>query len=75
MAPFSRYRVLKQGVAVWNAWRDKNPDIRPDLSAALHIEASGKRTLSDRANLSAANLSGVDLWRADLSGANLSGPT
>ena len=26
--------MLKQGVADWNAWREKNPDIRPDLNPA-----------------------------------------
>ena len=27
-------RLLKQGVAAWNAWRNENPDIRPNLSEA-----------------------------------------
>jgi len=26
--------LLKQGVAAWNAWRYKNPNIRPDLGGA-----------------------------------------
>lgn len=26
--------LLKQGVAAWNAWREKNLDIRPDLREA-----------------------------------------
>jgi hypothetical protein len=23
--------ILKQGVEVWNKWREKNPEIKPDL--------------------------------------------
>lgn len=48
---------LKEGVAAWNEWREQNPDIRPDLSAA---------------DLSSANLYAADLSSADLRGANLS---
>jgi pentapeptide repeat protein len=61
MANDEHVALLKQGVAAWNAWRDKNPDIRPDLSGA---------DLS-KANLSGANLSGADLSFADLYAANL----
>jgi Pentapeptide repeats (8 copies) len=61
MASDEHVALLKQGVAAWNAWRDKNPDIRPDLSGA---------DLS-KANLSGANLSGADLSFADLYAANL----
>src|SRR4030095_5563465 len=50
--------LLKQGVPHWNAWRDKNPDIRPDLA---------------RANLQEANLAGADLRRANLQKAYLYG--
>ena len=34
MANDEHVALLKQGVAAWNAWRDENPDIRPDLSGA-----------------------------------------
>jgi hypothetical protein len=38
MANDEHVALLKQGVAAWNdawdAWRDENPDIRPDLSYA-----------------------------------------
>jgi hypothetical protein len=54
---------LMKGVSAWNAWRDENLDIRPDLNKA---NLGG-------ADLSEANLSGANLWRADLSGADLSG--
>lgn len=58
MAKKEHLKILKQGVAIWNMWRDDNPEIRPDLREA---------------NLSKANLSGADLSNAILSKANLSG--
>jgi hypothetical protein len=32
MANDEHVAMLKRGVDAWNAWRDKNPNIRPDLS-------------------------------------------
>ena len=46
MANQNHLAVLKKGVAAWNEWRRRNPEIRPDLSGA---------------NLGGANLSGADL--------------
>src|SRR4028118_910637 len=67
MADEEHLAILKQGVKAWNAWREENPEIKPELNGA---------------NLSAVNLSGIDLNRAylarailegaDLSGANVS---
>jgi uncharacterized protein YjbI with pentapeptide repeats len=74
---------LKQGVAAWNVWRDKNPNISPDLTGAdlsganlgganlRRAELSGANLR--RAKLSVANLSGAKLTGADLTGANLNG--
>jgi uncharacterized protein YjbI with pentapeptide repeats len=58
--------LLKQGVEVWNQWRENNPEVRPDLSGAdlVNADLSG-------ANLVNADLSGADLVNADLSGADL----
>ena len=56
MANEEHLRILKQGVEVWNQWRGKNPEVRPDLSGA---------------DLSDANLSETDLSGANLIGANL----
>ncbi len=69
---------LMKGFAAWNAWRDENPDIRPDLSVADLIGADLSEAVLFRANLSGANLRRANLIRAnlieaDLSGANLSG--
>jgi uncharacterized protein YjbI with pentapeptide repeats len=56
MANDKHVAMLKKGVAAWNAWRDENPDIRPDLSYADLSET----------NLKGANLSGANLSRAGL---------
>jgi uncharacterized protein YjbI with pentapeptide repeats len=62
---------LKKGVEAWNAWREDNPDIRPDLSQAnLGGADLGGANLS-KAYLAGANLSGVNLSKAYLAGANL----
>jgi len=58
MAKKEHLRILKQGPAVWDKWREKNFEIKPDLSEA---------------NLSGANLGEADLGGAGLSGADLSG--
>jgi uncharacterized protein YjbI with pentapeptide repeats len=50
--------LLKQGVSIWNKWRQNHRGIHLDLS---------------QTNLSDANLSGADLSGADLSGAFLMG--
>jgi Pentapeptide repeats (8 copies) len=69
--------ILKQGVEAWNQWRDRNRDIRPDLSGTYLIGANLRgANLSDAdlsdADLSDANLSGADLTRTDLTGAGIS---
>jgi hypothetical protein len=56
MANPEQLQILKQGVEVWNQWRDQNRDIRPDLGEA---------------DLRGANLRGANLLGADLTGANL----
>ncbi len=78
MANDEHVAMLKQGVTAWNVWRDENPDIRPDLSAA---SLSGARLIKvnlSKADLTDADLSGAYLSEADLLGAhfdeaNLSG--
>ena len=53
--------VIKQGVRVWNQWREENPGAEPDLAGAK----------LNKANLKGANLSETDLRWADLTAANL----
>jgi hypothetical protein len=59
MANDEHVAMLKKGVAAWNAWRDENAKIVPDLRRA---------SLSD-ANLSGANLERATLVETDLTGA------
>ena len=66
MATKEHLDLLRQGVDAWNAWRHKEPSIRPDLS--------GVETLAG-ADLSGADLSGANLSEADLSEADLSQAT
>jgi uncharacterized protein YjbI with pentapeptide repeats len=82
MANDDHIAQLEKGVASWNAWRNENLDIRPDLSganltkAALTgadlYEANLSQANLSQANLSQANLSKAKLTQADLTGANLS---
>jgi uncharacterized protein YjbI with pentapeptide repeats len=63
MANPEHVEILKQGVEVWNAWREDNIDVvYPDLSEANR----------NKANLSDADLSGAELGEAKLNRTNLS---
>ena len=68
MANPEHVEILKQGVEVWNKWREENPDIRTDLR-----EVNLSRTYLSRANLRGADLREVNLRGADLSRVNLRG--
>jgi hypothetical protein len=85
MANDEHVALLKQDVTAWNAWRQANPDIRPDLSGAILrgqnlILADLRGADLHGANLTKANLNAADLrcgadlrCKADLRGANLGG--
>jgi uncharacterized protein YjbI with pentapeptide repeats len=64
---------LKQGMAAWNAWRDKNHEIQLDLSGADLSEINLTRAHLSEANLTGANLTGATLAWAYLAGATLAG--
>ncbi|MEO0373081.1 MAG: toll/interleukin-1 receptor domain-containing protein [Cyanobacteria bacterium P01_A01_bin.17] len=64
--------ILKQGVDVWNRWREENYATYPDLSNANLYGAVLNGANLSVANLSAANLSAANLSAANLSAANLS---
>jgi hypothetical protein len=70
--------LLRQGAGVWNAWRAKEPSVRPDLSweslRGEHLSGAdlGKANLGE-ADLSMARLGGAILAGANLGGARLSG--
>src|SRR6516164_1661612 len=83
MANPDHLNMLQQGVNAWNAWREWNSSITPDLREADLIGARLSRAnLSSadlrfanlrKANLRKANLREAKLSSADLSEANLSG--
>ena len=81
MANPEHLKILKQGVQLWNRWRDQHQEILPDLSSAnlansdlreanLSDAELGNAILTD-ANLSRAKLCSADLGSADLTRANL----
>lgn len=84
MANLQQLAILKQGVDVWNKWRNEHPDVKVDLSKTdlsdtNLVEAfAGLRFPSfHRANLGGASLGKADLTetnlhKADLVGADLS---
>ena len=76
MANPEHLRILKQGVKVWNKWREDNPSVRPDLfstdlSSMTLIGANFFQTRFDDTNLSNSNLSRARLTQASLNGAYL----
>ncbi|MCF8065046.1 MAG: toll/interleukin-1 receptor domain-containing protein [Desulfarculaceae bacterium] len=71
MANPEHVEILKQGVEVWNEWREENPNVRPDLAG---VGVTGKRL--DRVNfrnasLINANFNSSELFQADFRRANL----
>lgn len=88
MADEEHLERLREGVASWNAWRDENPALPPDLTGAdlsgadltgadLYgadlTRANLSRAKLPGADLSGANLPGADLYRVDLYGADVAG--
>jgi uncharacterized protein YjbI with pentapeptide repeats len=78
MANEKHLAQLRKGVALWNAWRKENPDIRTNLrgaklSGANLSKANLRGTKLSGANLRVAKLRGAKLRGADLTGADLSG--
>ena len=78
MANSEHLKLLKEGVTVWNLWRQEHAPIRPDLHDAslASLDLRGAN-LADAelggANLAKANLAGANLTESDLSGADLRG--
>jgi hypothetical protein len=66
-------RDTRGGVHAWNAWREANTDIKPDLSEAHLIQADLTGAKLGRATLYGANLSNADLKGANLTGVDLQG--
>jgi uncharacterized protein YjbI with pentapeptide repeats len=73
MANEEQLSILKQGVEVWNKWRnEKDDDVKIDLSGADFSKANLVGADLNRANLSGATLTGADLTLANLEDAFLS---
>ncbi len=66
MANQEHVKILAQGSVVWNSWREKNPQIIPDLEGASLL-----RYWLDNVNLCDAKLLHVNLTGAELGNANL----
>jgi len=66
MANPKHLKLLKSGVLAWNAWREEEPDVWPDL-----IGASLRNLRLDGVNLENANLHRADLDSASLVGARI----
>ena len=78
MANEEHLNQLKQGVEVWNQWREENSEIVPDLSNVYLNEAYLNEANLSGADLRGALLNGASLYAVDLrnvkfSGADLSG--
>jgi uncharacterized protein YjbI with pentapeptide repeats len=71
MANDEHVALLKKGVDAWNAWRDDNPDIWPDLTNARLEQANLRGADLRKANLTKANLAEANLRETKLSHANL----
>ncbi len=75
MANQEHVKIIRQGVEVWNQWREENLFVVPDLSTP-YIASSGIGKISEpdtdtaKAGLSGMNLSGVNFGGANLSGTN-----
>ena len=68
MANPEHVEILKQGVEVWNRWRKKNPQVKPDLCQTNLAKMDLRQ-----ANLRASLLSEVDFTGTNLADANLVG--
>ena len=71
MANQAHLDILKQGVEVWNRWREKHLDIHPDLVGVDFSKADLSYVNLSEANLYQANFTKANLYRANLSKANL----
>ena len=65
--------IEKHDIAIWNRWRQENPDVRPDLSGSDFVRADLKNAALNSVILKEANLRGTDLSQADLSRSDLNG--
>ncbi|MBD2649978.1 pentapeptide repeat-containing protein [Nostoc foliaceum] len=72
MANEEHLAILRQGVEVWNEWRNKYPKVRPDLTGAKLHNANLRKANFEETNFSGAELCGANLHAAYLHKAILS---
>ncbi len=83
MANPEHLAIIKQGVEVWNQWREDNPQVTPDLQEAdlkkANLEGANlaganlERAIFQFTNLKKASLDDANLYEADLLSAELQG--
>jgi len=71
MANEEQLSILKQGVEVWNEWREENPNAQIDLGGVALFETKLVGVNLSNANLEGAELFDTDFSKADFRGANL----
>ncbi len=71
MAKKEHLDLLNRGVEEWNRWREKHPQVEPDLTGAQLSEVDLVCADLTDAKLNTADLSGADLTGAELFNANL----
>src|SRR5579859_5149213 len=72
MANQEHVYLLKSGITMWNLWRRKQGDVRPDLSGANLCETDLSEANLRKADLRKADLRKALLGKTDFSGADLS---
>jgi uncharacterized protein YjbI with pentapeptide repeats len=73
MANPEHVAILKQGVEVWNEWREDNPEIMPDLTEAILSNEDLKNVNLSHAKLRGSSLRGANVSCAILKQTNLRG--
>jgi Pentapeptide repeats (8 copies) len=69
MANKEHLTILKQGVEVWNEWRRKNREIKPDLRGADLRKVDLKEADFIEADIRSTNFTGANLKGANFTGA------
>ena len=76
MSSVHHLQNVRQGAGRWNAWRQQDPNVQPDLSNSdlKGVDLAGMdlhNALISLSNLKKADLSGANLKNANLAGSNL----
>ncbi|MCP4108140.1 MAG: TIR domain-containing protein [Desulfobacteraceae bacterium] len=71
MANKEHLEILKQGVEIWNRWREDNPDVKPDLQEAYLKDVNLYGANFTEADLQKANFAEADLQKANFTEADL----